>query len=81
MPNKITLLRLRVRSQQALLRLTSKETWLEIYLIICLATAFVVLTFLFVYLITFLYVEVAYPRPIAFNDYIIPTAFNDYLIT
>ena len=54
---------------------------MEILLIVCLAFAFVTLTFLFVYGITFLYVEVAYPRPIAFNDYIIPTAFNDYLIT
>ena len=81
MPNKITLLRLRIRSQQALLRLTSKETWMEILLIVCLAFAFVTLTFLFVYGITFIYVEVALPRPIAFNDYIIPTAFNDYLIT
>ena len=81
MPNKITLLRLRVRSKQTLLRLMSKDTWMEILLIICLAFAFVSLTFLFVYAITFLYVEVAYPRPIAFNDYLIPTAFNDYLIT
>ena len=59
----------------------TKEAWMEMYLIICLACAFVSLTFLFVYAITFLYVEVAYPRPIAFNDYLIPTAFNDYLIT
>ena len=81
MPNKITLLRLRVRSKQTLLRLMSKDTWMEILLIICLAFAFVSLTFLFVYAMTFLYVEVAYPRPIAFNDYLIPTAFNDYLIT
>ena len=81
MPNKITLLRLRIRTQQTILRLTRKETWLEIYFIICLATAFVILTFLYVYAMTFLYVEVAYPRPIAFNDYLIPTAFNDYLIT
>ena len=81
MPSKITLLRLRVRSKQTLLRLMSKDTWMEILLIICLAFAFVTLTFLFVYGITFLYVELAYPRPIAFNDYLIPTAFNDYLIT
>ena len=59
----------------------TKEAWLEIYLIICLSFAFVTLTFLFVYAMTFLYVEIAHPIPIAFNDTLIPTAFNDYLIT
>jgi len=78
---KTNLLRLRVHLRRNLLCLMTKETWLEIYLIICLAFAFVTLTFLFVYAMTFLYIEIAHPIPIAFNDYLIPTAFNDYLIT
>jgi hypothetical protein len=77
--SKENLLRLRVHLRKNLLCLMTKETWLEIYLIICLAFAFVILTFLFVYAMTFLYIEIAHPIPTAFNDY--PTAFNDYLIT
>jgi len=76
-PNKTTLLRLRIN----LMRLMSTKIVEEFLLIVCSAFLFVVFIFLLIYLFTFLYMEFFLPIPTAFNDYLIPTAFNDYLIT